>query len=534
MINEIITKFQTFRKRLFGLFRYRAASTMDLIDAVSAETNATSIVKFSLSDLFRRKYSSITDVLDSLFRSDLKKSPTREDTKKQTLKITQLLAEECPPPQKQGFALFAIDCTANPRIYAEKVCDRTVVHAPNHVPGQKPITVGHEYSILVHLPDRPIDRELRWVIPLSVRRVESNESGPQIGFAQLKEISHETIFKDQFCVNVSDAAYSTRRWVIEVSKCPNVVHIARMRGNKKVYQMPLAGSKKRRGRPLVYGEEILLSDPSQPDLEEISTVTTRKGRVLQVHLARWNDVIMQGSDEERTHEHPFDMLRVIVKDNKGKPVYRRPLWVMITGARRREVTSLQAYTSYGRRYDIEHFFRYGKQKLSLVKSQTCETRHEESWHWIGILTYNMLYHAKELSQTIAHPWEKRKVHVVAPMQRPSQVQRDYGRIIRGIGTPAGVPKPRGKSPGRQAGVKAGQRPPQPLIRKSKKSEESESESSTRSLPLKKRGGASAKNITNGVDKAVQGLKKAEKRKKTIRHKRMRRVWAKNRPAPMRC
>ena len=80
MINEIITKFQTFRKHLFGLFRYRAASTMDLIDAASAEINATSIVKLSLSDLFRRKYSSITDVLDSLFRSDLKKNSTKEDS----------------------------------------------------------------------------------------------------------------------------------------------------------------------------------------------------------------------------------------------------------------------------------------------------------------------------------------------------------------------------------------------------------------------------------------------------------------------
>jgi hypothetical protein len=31
------------------------------------------------------------------------------------------------------------------RAYATMVADRTIVHAPNHVPGQKPITVGHEY-----------------------------------------------------------------------------------------------------------------------------------------------------------------------------------------------------------------------------------------------------------------------------------------------------------------------------------------------------------------------------------------------------
>ena len=72
--------------------------------------------------------------------------------------------------KKKGFALFAIDCIANPRIYANKVEDRTIVHAPNHVPGQKPITVGHEYSVLVHLPNQKEGQELHWVVPLSVIR----------------------------------------------------------------------------------------------------------------------------------------------------------------------------------------------------------------------------------------------------------------------------------------------------------------------------------------------------------------------------
>lgn len=511
MITNIVSKFQSFRNRLFQLFPYRRSATMDLIDAVSAEANANSIIKLSLSDLFRRKYSSITDVLDSLFRSDLKRASTQEETQEHTLRVTQLLAEECYSPQEKGFALFAIDCTANARIYAEKVRDRTVVHAPNHVPGQKPITVGHEYSVLIHLPDNPIDRELHWVAPLSVRRVESHESGPQVGLAQLEEITHETVFKNHFCVNVSDAAYSTRRWIIGVSQWPNVVNIARMRGNRKVYRVPPLGSTKKRGRPLLYGEEILLSDPSQPDLEEITTVITRKGHVHHVHLARWNDVIAQGTETERTHEHPFDMLRLIVTDKNGKRVYKRPLWVMITGVKCREVTSLQAHTSYRRRYDIEHYFRFGKQRLGLVNSQTCETRHEEIWHWIGLLAYNTLYHARQLAQAVAYPWEKRKVHVVLN-QRPSQVQRDYNRIIKEIGTPAVIPKPRGKPPGRQLGAKSGQRPSQPIIRKSKKDDECGAESSATRTPIKKNTRETA----------------------PIRYVRMQRVWDKNRPPPMRC
>ena len=483
---------------------------MDLIDTISA-TAVDSIVKLSLSHLFRRKYSSLTDVLNSLFRRNLKAQPIVEEKKEQTLRVTQLLAEECASePDKKDFVLFAIDCTANPRIYANKVSDRSTIHAPNHVPGQKPITVGHEYSFLVHLPNQSEDKELHWVVPLTVSRVESDQSGPQVGLLQLEEISTQTVFKNHFCINVADAAYSTRGWVIGVGKWPHVVHIARMRGNRKLYRMPPLGSKGRRGRPQIYGNELLLQDPSQPDLEEITTMTTRKKRECQVLLQRWNDVILQGSKEERTHEHPFDLLRVIVTDNNGNLVYRRPLWVMITGARRREVSSKDAHIAYGRRYDIEHFFRFGKQKLGLVNSQTCETRHEESWHWMGLLAYNMLYHARKLTQPERYPWEKKKIRILATT-RPSQVQRDYGRIIQGIGTPAPIPKPRGKSPGRQEGHQIGERPDRPLIRKSLQEENPDSASQSPFIPLKNK-----------------------PKRSYVKHPRTRRVWSKNRPPPIRC
>lgn len=490
---------------------------MDLIDTVSAETTADSIIKLSLSDLFRRKYSSLTDVLSSLFRTNLKLPPTVAQRREQTLKVTGLLAEECVPSlQGNDFALFAIDCTANPRMYATKVDDRAIVHAPNHVPGQKPITVGHEYSVLVHLPNQAADRELHWVVPLSVKRVESNESGPQVGLAQLGEISNQTVFKNCFCVNVSDAAYSTKSWAIGINKWAHVVQIARMRGNRKLYRTPSYESTARRGRPQIYGEELLLKCPSQPDLEEITAITTRKRHRHQVLLQRWNDVMMQGSQEERTHEHPFDLLRVMVTDKEGNPVYRRPLWVMIAGVRRRDVSSKEAYASYGRRYDIEHFFRFGKQRLGLVNFQTCETSHEENWHWIGLLAYNMLYHARHLTQPVKYPWEKKTVRSIASAERPSQVQRDYGRIIRGIGTPAPIPKPRGKSPGRALGYKSGERPDRPLVRKSVKKE---------NLELAER---------DSSTQEKKSLPKAKSRQPKVPYQRMRRVWSKNRPPPMRC
>lgn len=515
MTISIVSKFQWFRNRLFKLFHYRAGATLDLVDALAATPTTDSVVKLSLSNLFGRTYSSLTDVLSSLFRTDLKTPPMDEERNEQTLKVTQLLAEECASSALQSdIALFAIDCTADPRIYADKVRDRTIVHASNHVPGQKPITVGHEYSVLVYLPHREEDKEKHWVVPLSVKRVESHQSGPEVGLLQLEKIACHTIFKSRLCISVTDAAYSTKDWVIGVDQWPHVVQIARVRGNRKFFRLPNPNNRTRRGRPQEYGEELVLQAPSEPDLEEVTTMITRKGKEYQVLLQRWNDVVMHGSKEKRTHEHPFDLLKVTVTDKKGKPVYRRPLWVIIVGTRRREVHSKDAHIAYGRRYDIEHYFRFGKQRLGMVASQTCETCHEENWHWIGLLAYNMLYYARSLAKSTRYPWEKKKIQVLSSIERPSQVQRDYSRIILEIGTPAPFPKPRGKSPGRQLGHKVGERPDHPVISKSAEKEDDKSENPTRKQK-----------------KAMLGRKK---RTQPLKYSRMRRVWSKNRPAPIRC
>src|SRR5208283_2067302 len=97
MIESIVPKVQHFRNRLFSLFKYRADATMDLIDAL-AGPNRESVVKLSLSQLFRRTYCSITDVIDNTFRRKAEQNPDVQELQQEHLKISQLLAEQCPPP----------------------------------------------------------------------------------------------------------------------------------------------------------------------------------------------------------------------------------------------------------------------------------------------------------------------------------------------------------------------------------------------------------------------------------------------------
>ena len=57
-------------------------------------------------------------------------------------------------PRKRGFRLFGLDTTPGLRAFAAKLAGRGVVYYPNPAPGNKPIGVGHSYSVLALLSVR--------------------------------------------------------------------------------------------------------------------------------------------------------------------------------------------------------------------------------------------------------------------------------------------------------------------------------------------------------------------------------------------
>jgi hypothetical protein len=83
-----------------------------------------------------------------------------------------------------------------------------------------------------------------------------------------------------------------------------------------------------------------------------------------------------------------------------------------------------------------------------------------------MLSFAMLYQARQLAVEMKYPWERYKVTAnrIAPA---TQVQRDYNRIIREIGTPSQIPKPRGKSVGRRKGMVVPHRTTWKIIKKAR-------------------------------------------------------------------
>ena len=70
------------------------------------------------------------------------------------------------------------------------------------------------------------------------------------------------------------------------------------------------------------------------------------------------------------------------------------------GEQRRQLTLKEIYEAYNQRYDLEHFFRFGKQKLLLDAYQTPETRHEENWWELAHIAYLLLVGGATLCQQL--------------------------------------------------------------------------------------------------------------------------------------
>ena len=293
--------------------------------------------------------------------------------------------------------------------------------------------------------------------------------------AQLSEIlNDETIgFGSRLCVVVGDTAYSAPACRQQAVRHKNLILTARMRGDRAVYRLPEKTAPSRSGgHPVWYGKKMKLDDEASldpPDGGSLTEFITKKGRKLTVLVDTWDDILLRGKEGFASHEHPFTLARVRITDEQGRKISKKDMWLMIQGKRRHELTPVMIVESYRQRFDMEHFFRFGKQQLLMDKIQTPEILHEEAWVQLTSLAYVQLYLSRNIADRLPYPWERYLPEHAADLPgpvSPSQAQRDFARIVDETGTPAKAPERRGLSPGRAKGERLEKRPRQPVKFKS--------------------------------------------------------------------
>jgi hypothetical protein len=469
-----ISQLQQFREELYQLLPARPDALLDLLDALSSSPNARSVVELSLSPLFRREYSSVSDAIDNFFQAS---SPEKGDEERLAWdrEVARLIGRYLPTPQGRKFCLLGTDGVSIARPFAQTLPDRTFVYQPNPVAGNKPVTIGHQYSVVAFLPEKVHADDPPWVVPLLVRRVRSEEKATRVGAEQLTALleDEQQPFHGALCVHVADSTYSAVDYLGRMRQHRNLVCVTRLAENRVFYRpFPVEPKEVGRGHPHWYGAPFDLKDPTTwgpADETAETTFTTKQGRTYRVQLQGWHNLLMRGKQDLPMHRYPFTLIRAVVLDEQGQPVFRRALWLMVFGERRGELSLVEAWKAYRQRYDLDHYFRFGKQRLLMAAYQTPGVEHEENWLALVQLAMVQLWLAREKVGRQLRPWERYLPKPSTGVAAASQVQRDWERIIGQIGTPAKLPKRRGKSSGRAKGTQAGRRPRQPVVKKPSKS-----------------------------------------------------------------
>jgi hypothetical protein len=465
-IKPYTTKLEQFRQQLYQNFNNRADTLMELVDAICSNPHARSVVEYSLTPCFRRSYSTIFKAINEMEWDELA--------------IAYLLAPYLPRPQQRSFQLLGTDVTPQPRRFAHTLADRGMVYQPNTIKGNKPVTIGHQYSTAVLLPEAEEGISSSWVIPLLTCRVPTNEDKELVGSGQIDALLKDPKlpFGKSLCVDVGDTSYSKPACLHANRHHRHLVTIARARGTRVLYQQFVSDNpnegKRSVGHPIWYGQRFALQEPEtwhQPDEQATVIEKSRRGKTCRVEMKAWHNMLMPGKHKPKRlpmHRYPFTLVQVIRYDAEGQLACKRPMWLIAIGERRHELSVLDIYEAYGQRYDLEHFFRFGKQRLLLASFQTPEDVREEKWWQLAHLAYAQLWMARHVAASLPNPWERNLPEMKKGLMSPTLVQRDFGRIIRQIGTPAKSPKLRGISPGRRNGTKLPPRPRQKVVVKSQK------------------------------------------------------------------
>jgi len=467
-----------FRDELRTSLKQRPDAILALVDALSSNTTAKSVVELSLNPCFGHQFTSVYDAIDNFFPSSPPDS-VAEQRREKEMELMRMCVSYLPEPVQRNFWLFGLDVTPAPRPYARTLADRSCVYQPTPVRSNKPITYGHQYAALVYFPEKTSTPSPPWVVPLSIRRLQSDEKATTVHAQQINALLSEETFPwhDRLSVVVADSTLSAVTFLGflgPVTPLRNLVTIARTRCNRVFYQRPVpTPGATQKGHPRWYGARFDLKDKNTwtpPDLGDVISITTRRGRPLTVEIKAWHNLLMRGTREYPMHDHPFTLVRIDVMDAMGKPVFKRPMWLTVIGQSRDQLSLATVFKAYRQRYDVEHFFRFGKQKLLTTAYQTPDVSREENWWQITQLAYVQLWLARNLAISLPKPWERNLASFRTGKASPSMVQRDFGRIIQQIEPLPALPKPRkprGKSPGRAKGNCPKRRERHKVIKKGK-------------------------------------------------------------------
>ena len=398
----IFQRLKQFRQTIYELLGRGKDVLFELMDAALTTSEVTSLVRLSQSPLFRRQWGSIYSALKAA------RLPRKKLMK-------QLLAEiPC-----ERAPLLAGDASLWHRPEAKTLKDRTFGRG-----GRGSISVGQSYSTLAWIPEA----EGSWALPLQHERITSFETPGSKGAFQLKQVCRYLPVRPLVAY---DRAYGNGRFVNATAEVEADL-LLRLAGNRCVWGAPPQYSG--RGAPRKHGGKFKFSTPETwPVADE--TIEVDDPKLGQVKVTRWHNYHFRNSPQR-----PMDILRVEVLQPKGRRRKFKPLW--LAWVRETLLPLAQLWKKYLRRFALEHWYRLAKQRLHWTLPQVTTQSAMDAWSHLIVLMSWQLWLARDECSDSPLPWQAAQDKL-----SPGRVAQAFAVILAAIGTPAKVPKPRGKAPG---------------------------------------------------------------------------------------
>lgn len=417
-------KLQNFRHQAYALMGNGKDALFDLMDAVLVSRSIYSFAELSVAPVFRRQWPSLYEAL--------------QDSEPPRLEWMGLYIEQMPLEQQ---LVIAGDHTAWSRLHAETLRERTYEHQATPMSGANPVTLGQGYSTIAWIPES----QGSWALPLLHERITSSESPIIKAMEQLRQVCQKLATRP---LSLWDAEYGCAPFLNGTADiaCDKLI---RLRSNRVLYGPPPAYGGT--GRPRLYGEKFKLNDATtwwQAD-GELDVEDAKVGR-LQIRM--WQSM--------RLRRVPHQSLWLIQLQRLGltSPTSVKPLWLIWVG---REPPTLDTvWQQYLRRFAIDHWYRFAKQRLHWTLPQLSTPEQSQRWSDLMPLLTWQLWLARAQVQDAPLPWQKPATHL-----SPGRTANAFAAVLAVIGTPAPAPKVRGKSPGWTPGQPRCRRIRYPTVKK---------------------------------------------------------------------
>lgn len=413
-----------FRQAAYRLLGNAKDALFELCDANLQMGSIHSFAELSLASAFRRKWSSVYEALQD-------GRPDRIAL--QRLYLTRYNSKEP--------LILAGDHTAWSRLWAETLAERSYQHQPTPIPGRRPITIGHGYSTLAIIPEQTGS----WALPLLHEQI-TDQKPVALGADQLRK-AYAAIQK-RF-LSLWDSEYGCAAFLLATAVLP-VDKLIRLRTN-----LCLEGPTKPRkpkGQPPKHGIPFKFKDPStwwEPD-QVIEEQDSRFGPVI---IRIWKGLRFKQALECR-------MIVAQIERVKEPGTRRKPkiIWLAWVGDAPRE----RWWSLYTRRYPIDHWYRFAKHRLHWTLPMLSTPAQCQRWSDLMPLMTWELWLARPIAEDCHLPWQKPQKQL-----SPGRVCQGWAGLLTRIGTPTGVCKSRGKSPGWTKGQARKHREEFPLVRSEK-------------------------------------------------------------------